>query len=177
MYMYERNTPTTGFTLVELMIAVSVGSFLFLAISIAYSTIKATTTQTKQLENAQEVLRYTSQVFSRSIKQTLTDPTVSGDFLTLSVEQEADTVSCIGTQPASAYTETYTLVNDRLQCDIGAGAQDLLTGVLALNFSYDNASKTVSITVMPEGLPLNYGNGVLIDIAASTVWLNEYYGG
>ena len=57
-----------GFTLVELMVALAVGSFLIAGVGLSYATIKGTVSATKELENAQEVIRFTSQVLTRSLK-------------------------------------------------------------------------------------------------------------
>jgi len=59
-----------GFTLIELMIALVIGGILILGITSTYSSIDGTIQTSKDLENAQEVIRYTSQVFTRSLKQT-----------------------------------------------------------------------------------------------------------
>ncbi|MBO1255807.1 prepilin-type N-terminal cleavage/methylation domain-containing protein [Alteromonas sp. 5E99-2] len=166
-----------GFTLVELMIAIAISSFLVLAVSLSYSSIKTITNTTTELENAQEVLRYTSQIFIRSMKQTQSDPTVDASGETITVQQSANSLSCIGTTPTTDFTETFTLSGDnRLTCDIGAGAQDILRGLTQISFNYNNATRILTVNVSPEGLPLNYGGSVTINIAASTLWLNDYFG-
>ena len=61
---------TKGFTLVELMIALAISGFLLLGVVGTYSSIHGTVTASKELENSQEVIRYSARVFSRSLKQT-----------------------------------------------------------------------------------------------------------
>lgn len=166
-----------GFTLVELMIAIAISSFLVLAVSLSYSSIKTITNTTTELENAQEVLRYTSQIFIRSLKQTQLDPTIGPSNTTITVQQNANSLSCIGTQPVADFTEVFTLSgNNRLTCDIGAGPQEILRGLTQISFNYNNATRILTVNVSPEGLPLNYGGSVTINIAASTIWLNDYFG-
>ena len=165
-----------GFTIVELMIAMVISLFLVLAVSLSYTSIKRVTQTTSELESVQEVLRYTSQIFIRSMKQTQEDPVVSPDTLSITIEQQAGSLSCLGTQPVADYTETFTFANDRLRCDIGGGAQDLLTGLNGITFAYNNADRMLGVTVFPIGMPFNYGAGITINIAASTIWLNDYFG-
>ncbi|MCG7543262.1 prepilin-type N-terminal cleavage/methylation domain-containing protein [Pseudoalteromonas sp. MM17-2] len=165
-----------GFTLVELMVALAVGSFLIAGVGLSYATIKGTVSATKELENAQEVVRFTSQVLTRSLKQTPFSPVVSADGSTLRVQQQAGVLSCLGTTPSADYIEQYRLVDGRIQCDMGAGGEDILTGVTALSFSYDATTKLTTINVTPQGLPQQFGGQVQIDIAASRLILSELYG-
>ena len=78
---------TKGFSLVELMVALAAGAFLLAGISLSYSAIKGTIQVSKELENAQEVLRYTSKVFNRSIKQTQITPVISADKSMITITQ------------------------------------------------------------------------------------------
>lgn len=165
-----------GFTLVELMVALTVSLVLILSVSLSYSSIKRVTQTTSELENAQEVLRYSSLIFTRSIKQTQQPPAISAGNTTLTVQQQGGTLSCLGTQPAANYSEIFRFANGRLSCDIGGGAQDILIGVTAITFDYSNVERILTINVSPDGLPLNYGGSVAITIAASSIWLQDFYG-
>ncbi|PAJ71983.1 hypothetical protein CJF42_23630 [Pseudoalteromonas sp. NBT06-2] len=73
----------SGYTLVELMIALLVGCILIMGISLAYSSIKSLILSSKNLENAQEVLRFIAQTFTRSLKQTQGGVIVTIDQITI----------------------------------------------------------------------------------------------
>lgn len=165
-----------GYTLVELMVALAAGAFLLAGVSLSYSAIKGTILVGKELENAQEVIRYTSKVFTRSIKQTPTLPVVAADGSTITIEQPAGVITCNGSVSAAAVSELYSLVDNNFQCALGAApAERLLTGVSQLNFAIDN--NLVTIKVGPENLPAQFGNTITIDIAVSNVILNNAFGG
>lgn len=81
-----KNNPD-GFTLVELLVALAVSSFLMAGISLVYSALSESVDTSKELENAQEVLRYSSEVFTRSLKQTKSMPLIP-DASTIVVVQD-----------------------------------------------------------------------------------------
>jgi len=159
-----------GYSLIELLVALLIGTALTLGISTAYSSISGVVSSNKNLENAQEVLRYSVEVFSRSLKQTAQDPSISGDVLT--VEQDANNIACDGSIPTTAFQEIFTIDDNNLTCDIGTGAKIILTGIESLSFS--QSSKLVSINVQPQ--TINGESGVAtaimqIDIALSEIIL------
>ncbi|MCQ8878940.1 prepilin-type N-terminal cleavage/methylation domain-containing protein [Pseudoalteromonas shioyasakiensis] len=174
--MQSRFLHVQGYTLVELMVALAAGAFLLGGVSLAYSAIKGTILVGKELERAQEVIRYTSKVFTRSIKQTPTSPIVSADGLTITISQPAGVITCNGTVTAVDVNEVYSLDSNNLTCTQGAlAAERLLTGVESLSFSINN--EVVTINVKPEQLPNQFGNAIRIDIAASNVILEKSYSG
>ncbi|MBE0376562.1 prepilin-type N-terminal cleavage/methylation domain-containing protein [Pseudoalteromonas prydzensis] len=165
-----------GYTLVELMVALAAGAFLLAGVSLSYSAIKGTILVGKELENAQEVIRYTSKVFTRSIKQTPRLPEVAADGSSITIYQPAGVITCNGSVSTAAVSELYSLVDNNLQCALDAApAERLLTGVKQLSFAIDN--NLVTINVGPENLPAQFGNTITIDIAVSNVILNNAFGG
>lgn len=162
-----------GFSLIELMIALTISLILLAGSILAYSSISHTITTSKQLENAQEVLRYTSQVFSRSLKQTAQVPVVD-DANQLVIAQEANLRSCQGNTPNAPYTETYSFVSPNLLCDTGNGAQVILTGVEAIGYAINGLG--VRVTITPTGLPARLNNGVQIEIALIRVIFQQATG-
>lgn len=162
-----------GYTLLELLVATLLSTVLILGVSTAYVTINDLVKLTKNLENAQEVIRYTSEVFTRSLKQTSVTPTISAGVLT--VEQDANTIACDGTRPTSDYSEIYSLANNHLKCDLGTGANTLVTGIETISFS--QSEQIVSITVKPLALEGEDGNNNMansalqIDVALSEIIL------
>ncbi|NOU53169.1 prepilin-type N-terminal cleavage/methylation domain-containing protein [Pseudoalteromonas sp. JBTF-M23] len=165
-----------GFSLVELMVALAVGSFLLAGIAMSYTAIKSTVLTTQQLANAQEVLRYTNQILSRSIKQTFEAPVVSGNGLILEVKQNANSPSCQGSVPTIEYKEVYTLSNGYITCDIvnndtgeSLGSLNLLRGVEALQFGSSRSGRLIDVTVTPVNVPTQFANGIVISLAATRV--------
>ncbi|BDF96472.1 MULTISPECIES: prepilin-type N-terminal cleavage/methylation domain-containing protein [Pseudoalteromonas] len=167
---------TRGYTLVELMVALAAGAFLLAGVSLSYSAIKGTILVGKELENAQEVIRYTSKVFTRSIKQTPKLPEIAADGSTITIYQPAGVITCDGSVSAADVTEVYSLAGNSLMCALDAApAQRLLTGITQLSFSLNN--NVVTINVGPENLPSQFGGAIIVDIAVSNVILNNAFGG
>jgi len=166
-----------GFTLVELMISLVISSFILLGITGTYSSLSASIEVSKDLENAQEVIRYSSQVFTRSLKQTEVLPIVAVA-QQLTVVQPANVTPCTGEDaPAVAFTEVYTFdaLTFVLSCRINTGANanvdiDLLSGINNITYTLDG--NLMTITVEPTLLPQNFVDGeVNIDIALTNLIL------
>lgn len=167
----------TGYTLVEMLIAVLISTLLMLGISTAYSSITGLVNTGKNLENAQEVLRYCSEVFTRSLKQTSENVTLTSTVL--SINQEANSIACDGSKPMGNYTEVYVVNANNLTCDIGSGPKNILTGVKSITFELSTVSaseKLISIIVEPQALHgessgIGANKPVQIDIALSELIL------
>ena len=162
----------SGFTLVELMIVVALSSVLLLGVTMIFSSVKGMLISSNNLENSQEVLRYTSQTFRRSVKQTGQYPVIISSS-SIQFQQDANTVACTGLSPVNSYTEIYSLVNNSIKCDIGDGngLRTILTGIENINYSL--SGELLNITVSPEGLPENYSGGVLINFALTRIILTN----
>jgi len=166
-----------GYSLVELMIALLVGCILIMGISLAYSSIKGLILSSKNIENAQEVLRFTAQTFTRSLKQTSGGIVVTVNQIT--IPQDLNSIACNGTRPIANYSETYSLNGNKLECDIGNGAEPILTGVESIAFALNN--RLVSITVTPQaqqGEPDGVGaaRAMTINVALTRVILENAVG-
>lgn len=183
--MYQRqlrqalaiNLQGRGYTLIELLVAMAAGLFLLSGVAMSYTAIKSTVVASKELSHAQEVIRYTSQVMTRSIKQTYQKPELENNKAALRVHQKALQLACDGSVPTVDYSELFTLSNGYLTCDIGSGPVQLLRGVEALSFDEDGI--LISIIVKPVDMPKQFENGVLndngvqIDIAANRLVLDK----
>ncbi|MBQ4833520.1 prepilin-type N-terminal cleavage/methylation domain-containing protein [Pseudoalteromonas sp. MMG010] len=161
-----------GFTLIELMVALVAGMFLLAGVSVAYSSISSSKTAEKEIENALDVIRFSSTLFSTSLKQTPNEPTIIGN--TLSVRQEASAQACTGQVKTSDFTEIYSVQDEFLYCDCGEGPVKLLKGVQSISYSLNNNVVSVSLSIDNIASPLN---GVVgIDIALTRIIMNEAFG-
>ncbi|MCL1139010.1 PilW family protein [Shewanella pneumatophori] len=172
--MRPKTSTQQGFTLVELLIALLISTTLIMGVSLAYTSINSVILSSKNIENAQEVLRFSAQTFTRSLKQasivTINTPTE------LDVSQAANTIACDGSRPIAPYTEKYSLNGVNLLCDIGANPQTILTGVQ--NIQFTRVNDLVSITITPQaqqGEPAGVGAAapMQIDIALTGIILTK----
>jgi len=161
----------SGFTLIELMVALTAGMFLLGGVSLAYSSINSSTSTAKDLENALDVIRFSSKVFTRSLKQTNSVPTYTNNIL--SVEQEAGAPACTGLTINVSFTEKYSHEDDSLFCDIGNGKVKILKGVNTISYVIDN--NVVSVLVEPTNLPSQFNNSLVIDISLSQMLMNKAF--
>ena len=81
-----------GVTLIELLVALVASLFLLGGVSMAYSSIKSTELVENEIENSLNVIRYSNNLFSRSLKHTSSLPIIKGQQLWVS--QQAGTKSC-----------------------------------------------------------------------------------
>jgi prepilin-type N-terminal cleavage/methylation domain-containing protein len=166
-----------GFTLIELMIALVISSFVLLGITSTYSSIQSSIQVSKDLETAQEVIRYSSQVFTRSLKQTLVAPTIVGTNQ-IRVEQKANTRSCFGGVMAIDYVETFTFVQPDLSCRVvdtlgNDTNRVILTEVNDMRFAANGNLITIIVdtTELPQNFVIGGVSGVRIDISLTSLIL------
>jgi len=173
-----------GFTLVELMIGVTISGFLLLGVVGTYSSIHGTVLASKELENSQEVIRYSAHVFTRSIKQSPQPVTIfdggPGPGSTMIVNLPVSSTSCLGTEPVADFSERYDFDAPRLTCTltiagVASPAVTLLTGVD--NMQFIGIGNMVRVKVRPLLLAQNqnFTNGDIdIDIALTTRIMMTY---
>lgn len=165
-----------GYTLIELMIALSLGMFLILGVSMSYLSVKETVKVTQDLAHVQEVIRYSDQVFTRSIKQTNAEPEILNEGCMLLLHQDANTLSCQGTKPEVEYSESYFVENNFLMCRINDTDTPLLKGVEAIDFKRLSANtELVTIELTPNHLPRQFSKSINIDIAATRLILEHAF--
>ncbi|MCQ8876533.1 prepilin-type N-terminal cleavage/methylation domain-containing protein [Pseudoalteromonas shioyasakiensis] len=161
----------SGFTLVELMVALAASMFLLGGVSLAYSSINSSTNTAKELENALDVIRFSSKMFTRSLKQTKVQPSFNNGVLT--VQQQAGAKACTGDIKAADFTELYSVTDDALFCDAGAGNVKVLNGIRAINYTI--SEQLVSIAVQPTNLPAQFNNQFVIDVAMTQIAMNKAF--
>jgi prepilin-type N-terminal cleavage/methylation domain-containing protein len=165
-----------GYTLIELMIALALSMLLLLGVFGSYSSISGTIRASQELENSQEVIRYSAQVFTRSLKQSLNPAAITNlidanipDVGTgLVVTLPANAKACFGPNPPAVFVETYNFVAPNLTCSIdGAPPVTLLTGIANMQFIAAEAN-LITIRVSPIFLSQNFPEGSIdIDVALS----------
>lgn len=184
-----------GYSLIELVIALLISSILVLGMSTAFNSISGLIQSSKNIENAQEVYRFSTEVFTRSLKKYSDKTRVVDDgsefngltvgVNTLSIWQRANTIACDGSLRTSIYTESYSLVNNNLQCKIdieGAAegtANTILTGVESINFS--QSGNLVSVLIQPlalngEAAGVGATKARTIDVALSEIIMSNITG-
>lgn len=160
-----------GFTLLELMVALVASMFLLAGVSLAYSSMSSSGQLASELENNLDVVRFSSSLFTRSLKQTAQQPVIANS--TLIVTQKSGARACTGNVINSDFTETYIVDGDSLYCNVGNGNIKIIKGITAINFAINN--DVVSIFISPIGLPAQFNNQVQLDIALSQVIMNKAF--
>jgi len=160
-----------GVTLIELLVALVASLFLLGGVSMAYSSIKSTELVENEIENSLNVIRYSNNLFSRSLKHTSSLPIIKGQQLWVS--QQAGTKSCTGKKKKSAYIEHFTFEGNALFCDVGQGKEKVLIGLSGIEYTLFN--NRVSIAISPIGLPDSFNGAFKFDIALSQLILQESY--
>lgn len=153
-----------AFTLLELMLAVTLTSLLMLGVGGAYITIKGTATQVDALENTQEVLKGLHDTLSYATKRASSVELLSATEIQLSYMNESGSqLACDGSSQLNTFTESFSLTNNQLQCRINNSAPNivLLTGIEQLSFTVQqsasaNINALLTVVVTPVGLPENY---------------------
>ncbi|ACJ31271.1 Conserved hypothetical protein [Shewanella piezotolerans WP3] len=168
-----------GFSLIEVMVALVISTALVLGVFGVYSSISTTILTSKSLETTQEVVRFSVQVFSRSLKQTEMEPSIVSHGSSLVVEQVANVKACDGSIPDKPYKETYVVVSPLLQCTLtidGAvsAPKTILNGITAIEFHRED--DLMRILVSPSFLPESFiGGQVRIDIALTRIILSKAF--
>ena len=131
---HERNRGAArGFTLVELMIAMSLSAVVFAAILSAFVFLGRNLTRLVNLQQQESQCRRILNTLARDVGMAMRVSTVSDTQLTLTVPAAA-----------SPATVTYNYGNGTLTRTDAAGTTTLLTGVTAFDFNYYNRAGTAS---------------------------------
>ena len=159
----------SGFSLVELMIAMSLSLLLILGIATVFSSLKNTSTYSKQLENTQEVLRFTNSIFSRAVHRADEMDAKSytgsdgGTYKQLDLTFNLDNLdtsesysSCLGNLMTSQYYESYRLTDSEILCAeyTTAGLDDSSKTFTAIGTNIDTldfliADNLLTVTITP----------------------------
>lgn len=156
-----------GFSLVELMIAMTISLTLILACTSVYSSLQSSIDRSQKLSNAQESLRGAHYLLARSIRQGegLSIDVISGkQQIVITYGAEADEnlfYGCLGEQQMSGAIDTFKISNDHLYCETkaSAGAPTTPSKLVALDVLSISASlatgtkKGIDINLKVAGMP------------------------
>lgn len=160
----------SGFSLVELMIAMTLSLLLVLGIATIFSSLRNTLSYSKQLENTQEVLRFTNSIFSRAIHRAddMDDKSYTGSdgstykqldltFNLANLDTGESYSSCLGNAMSSQYYESYRLTDNDILCAeyTTVGLDDSSKTFTAIGTNIDTLSFAITdnlltVTIIPS---------------------------
>lgn len=166
----------SGFSLIELMIAMVLGLVIVMGTASFYSTLRGTILEANRLERAQESLRTVAQIMGRSLHQGEA-VTVTPQRLTVtygSIQAGDVVLGCLGRSRANGDSDTFTFENNNVFCSDGAGAaQVIATNIASLSMS-TNGSYGVNITMTPMDMPSGLAGGVTLRFALRQKYIKDH---
>ncbi|WP_019613882.1 PilW family protein [Psychromonas ossibalaenae] len=173
VYCFKRKIQQTGFTLVELLIAMLISLFLVLGTTILYSSLKSSIKVAQDLATAQESLRGAFYLMSRSVRQAEDFDIPSSSALTTfygTPPVGSPIYNCLGKSiSGSTNTDTYTLLDNDLYCNDGTDEELIALGVTELAFQPITGTNDdgLKVTMKIEGMPASdsYENGFTFTLA------------
>jgi prepilin-type N-terminal cleavage/methylation domain-containing protein len=162
----KKTVQQTGFSLVELLIAMVISLTIIFACTSLYSSLKSSVRVAQDLAKAQESLRGSFYLMSRSIHQA-NSITISGAQLTINYTEPPTggvIYSCLGNSMTSGSAETYSSNGSGLYCDDGTGPQLIALDIEGLQFAAVNVDG-VKITMEIAGMPSSYVGGLTFTLA------------
>ena len=119
-----------GFSLIELMIAMVIGLILLAGVATVFISTQQTSQTKRDLENAQEALRYVHQSISRIVRVGSIEDSSDSGTLVIRLNRSPATPDCLGETDEDEVDVEYTLNGNRLECSV-----DGATGVVARNIT------------------------------------------
>ena len=117
-----------GFSLIELMIAMVIGLILLAGVGTVFVSAQQTSQIKRDLDNAQEALRYVHQSVSRIVRVGTIDDSSDGEKLIITMNRSAAIPDCLGKDNEGEVTVEYSLNGNHLECSV-----DGETGIVARN--------------------------------------------
>lgn len=103
-----------GFTLIELLVALAIGALLLMGIGSSIAAITQAQNLTRDYEQVQETLRFTTSLISRSLRtadelvnDTANDAATTNSQFSVERTAEAGRLACNGEEPDADFYETY----------------------------------------------------------------------
>ncbi|WP_404420082.1 type II secretion system protein J [Marinospirillum sp.] len=126
--MMKSRQTNHGFSLVEMLVALALGALMMAGIASSFTAITQAQQLTRDYEQVQETLRFTTSLISRSLRtaEKLVDETgvaeTSNNRFSVERENAADRRSCNGQTPTENFYETYYLdtASNQLVCRVSS---------------------------------------------------------
>lgn len=160
----NRSIRQMGFTLIELMIAMTISLTVIFASVSLYSSIKSSIATSQDLAKAQESLRGSFYLLSRSVRQAASLQ-ISGAndsnqelIVTYAAPPAGHIVySCLGNSAVSGSQDTYSSNGQGLYCDDGSGAHLIALDIEQLRFNNitGNNDNGLIVTIKITGMPVS----------------------
>jgi len=130
-----------GFSLVELMIAMTLGLILLAGVGVIFISTQQSGQSKRALDNAQEALRYSSYSISRLTRIGTIDRINSSDTnLRISLNRGAATPDCLGNTATEINVQvvfSHDAANNELVCTVGANSGVIARGITTVEFRYE----------------------------------------
>lgn len=163
MKVFNRDSSFIGSMVVSV-----ISSAILLGASYTYSATTGAIKTTKDIQHYQEVLRFSSRVYSRALKQISSVPGTPDSKTIVLAHDGADSVACNGTIPGTSFTETYTLAGKNIMCQIDAKPPEVLIAGVD-DIRYHVAGNLVEITIKPKNWHSELmPDGFKLDISMTT---------
>lgn len=170
MTCFTSKVRQAGFTLIELMVAMLISLTLVFACTALYSSLKESIQLAQGLATAQDSLRSSYFLMSRSVRQAV-DLDISGaQFTTTYGAPPTDgspVYNCLGRDAASAATDTFYAAGGYLYCDDGSGAEKIALAVTKMTLLANTGTNYDGLIVQLEiaGMPATYASGATFTLA------------
>ncbi|EED34671.1 prepilin-type N-terminal cleavage/methylation domain protein [Luminiphilus syltensis NOR5-1B] len=141
----QRIRPQTGFTLIELMVAMALGLFIISGAVAMFLANQQSAAVKRDLDNAQDGIRFASQTITRVVREA-DNLAVAGNTLTVTYDGGAGVRNCLGAVAgAGSNTDVFSVVAGDLQCN----GEVITRGVSAFTAALlpDSLGNNVSVRV------------------------------
>ncbi|MDR9468853.1 prepilin-type N-terminal cleavage/methylation domain-containing protein [Marinospirillum sp.] len=138
--MMESRQANQGFSLVEMLVALALGALMMAGIASSFTAITQAQQLTRDYEQVQETLRFTTAMISRSLRtaEHLAN-TTDNTQLVIQREGDGERVACNGQKPSSDFDEIYSLIGSDLQCEVVANSgSSSWEGTVILAYGIEN---------------------------------------
>jgi|SRR5690554_1044876 len=149
-----------GFTLVEQLITLALGALLMAGIATSVSAITRAQNLTRDYGNLQETLSFITTTLARSARSAASvESTIKNSKLSIFTDSSDDksSTSCLAKEMTEPYTETFSLKNNNLVCEVKVGenlpsSEVIAFGINSLSFDcavFDENDKDKKVEFEP----------------------------
>ena len=170
------STPVSGFqgfSLVELMIAMVIGLILLAGVATVFISTQQTSQTKRDLENAQEALRYVHQSISRTVRVGIIDDASDGQTLVITLDRSPATPDCLGGTNEDEVEVEYSLNGDLLECLVEGDSGIVARNITDFGLQYEALNghawtTTNSVDAVSVRVNLQFGDFVGTSFVATS---------